>query len=403
MLYKIMIKRYKKLIFTTNIYMCIMEWKVVWREIMATIVLYRDKLNSIGESIRNNVSASNNLNSQLSSLKSTLQGINSSTYNLQDTIDNISSSTKTEKEKVKDLNKLSKKVDEFISVTVNRDNSAKEMIEKSKEDFYTKYSYLKPNCEKSTLEKISDGWDSVCDWCKKNKESIVSVIATIVVVAAIVIASAVTFGTAAVMATAAVGAIVGLGCQLASDLISAIITGDWDGSWQNYVGSAIGGAVGGIILLTGNTTLACTFDAGISSFLSGNISNLTGGEKKSSLAIMGDSVLGVGLTFGLGKIFGKPVEKTKKILSRNFSNNNAVRRLSGRGSYDATFKMVTTKLKHGKAGAFSWKTIRNGTVAQMTDAYMENIADGFIDSLNEFNQEKSYVKIDYSKFVDFQY
>ena len=77
--------------------------------------------------------------------------------------------------------------------------------------------------------------------------------------------------------------------------------------------------------------------------------------------------------------------------------------MSGRGSYDATFKMVTTKLKHGKAGAFSWKTIRNGTVAQMTDAYMENIADGFIDSLNEFNQEKSYVKIDYSKFVDFQY
>lgn len=128
MLYKIMIKRYKKLIFTTNIYMCIMERKVVWREILATIVLYRDKLNSIGESIRNNVSASNNLNSQLSSLKSTLQGINSSTYNLQDTIDNISSSTKTEKEKMKDLNKLSKKVDEFICVTVNHDNSAKEMI-----------------------------------------------------------------------------------------------------------------------------------------------------------------------------------------------------------------------------------------------------------------------------------
>ena len=34
----------------------------------------------------------------------------------------------TEKEKMKDLNKLSKKVDEFICVTVNRDNSAKEMI-----------------------------------------------------------------------------------------------------------------------------------------------------------------------------------------------------------------------------------------------------------------------------------
>ncbi len=403
MSYKIMIKRYKKLIFTTNIYMCIMERKVVWREILATIVLYRDKLNSIGESIRNNVSASNNLNSQLSSLKSTLQGINSSTYNLQDTINNISSSTKTEKEKMKDLNKLSKKVDEFICVTVNRDNSAKEMIEKSKKDFYTKYSYLKPNCEKITLEKISDGWDSVCDWCKKNKESIVSVIDTIVVVAAIVIASAVTFGTAAVMATAAVGALVGIGCQLASDAISAIVTRDWDGSWQDYVGSAVGGAVGGILLLSGNGTLACTVNAGISSFLSGHLSNLTGGEKKSSLEIMGDSVISAGLTFGLGKIFGKHVDQSKRKLSRLFSNNNAIRRLSGRGSYDASFKMVVRKLKNGNAKAFSWKTIRNGTVAQMTDSYMENITNGYIGAFNELNQEKAYVKIDYSKFVNFQY
>lgn len=223
------------------------------------------------------------------------------------------------------------------------------------------------------------------------------------VVAAIVIASAVTFGTAAVMATAAVGALVGIGCQLASDAISAIVTRDWDGSWQDYVGSAVGGAVGGILLLSGNGTLACTVNAGISSFLSGHLSNLTGGEKKSSLEIMGDSVISAGLTFGLGKIFGKHVDQSKRKLSRLFSNNNAIRRLSGRGSYDASFKMVVRKLKNGNAKAFSWKTIRNGTVAQMTDSYMENITNGYIDAFNELNQEKAYVKIDYSKFVNFQY
>ena len=118
---------------------------------------------------------------------------------------------------------------------------------------------------------------------------------------------------------------------------------------------------------------------------------------------MGNSVISAGLTVGLGKIFGKHIDQSKRKLSRLFSNNNAIRRLSGRGSYDASFKMVVTKLKNGNAKAFSWKTIRNGTVAQMTDSYMENITNGYIDAFNELNQEKAYVKIDYSKFVNFQY
>ena len=55
--------------------------------------------------------------------------------------------------KIRDLKKLNKKVDEFISVTVKKDNSVKEQIEKAKEEFYTKYSYLKPECEKMDWKK----------------------------------------------------------------------------------------------------------------------------------------------------------------------------------------------------------------------------------------------------------
>lgn len=66
---------------------------------MATIVLYKDKLNGVGGLINNIVTSSNNLNSQLGALKTTLQGVNSSTCNLQETVNNISSSTKTEGEK----------------------------------------------------------------------------------------------------------------------------------------------------------------------------------------------------------------------------------------------------------------------------------------------------------------
>ena len=73
---------------------------------MATITLYKDKLNGVGGLIDNIIKSSNSLDTQLGTLKSTLQGVSNSTYNLQDTVNNISSSSKTEKEKVSDLKKL---------------------------------------------------------------------------------------------------------------------------------------------------------------------------------------------------------------------------------------------------------------------------------------------------------
>lgn len=217
------------------------------------------------------------------------------------------------------------------------------------------------------------------------------------------VASVITFGAAAVIAAAAVGAIVGIGCQLASDLISFGVTGDWDASWQDYIGSALGGAVEGILMLTGNATLACTVNAGISSFMSGHLSNLTGGEYKSSLSIMGDSLFSAGFTFGLGKICEKPVDISKKWLSRKFSNVHTIRKLAGKGNYDASFRMVLTKLKNGTNKAFSWKTVRNGVVSGMTDSYLENFVNGLISGGTEKYHENIDVNIDYSKFTAFQY
>ena len=65
---------------------------------MATITLYKDKLNGVGGLIDNIIKSSNSLDTQLGTLKSTLQGVSNSTYNLQDTVNSISSSSKTEKE-----------------------------------------------------------------------------------------------------------------------------------------------------------------------------------------------------------------------------------------------------------------------------------------------------------------
>ena len=135
---------------------------------MATITLYKDKLNGVGGLIDNIIKSSNSLDTQLGTLKSTLQGVSSSTYNLQDTVNSISSSSKTEKEKVSDLKKLNKQVTEFITTTVKRDNSARDEINKSKKDFYAKYNYLKPDCEKNTIEKIVDKVEKAAERCAKH-------------------------------------------------------------------------------------------------------------------------------------------------------------------------------------------------------------------------------------------
>ena len=70
---------------------------------MATITLYKDKLNGVGSLLDDIIKSSNNLNAQLGTLKNTLQGVDSSTCNLQDTVDSISLSFKSEKDKIRDF------------------------------------------------------------------------------------------------------------------------------------------------------------------------------------------------------------------------------------------------------------------------------------------------------------
>ncbi|WP_370769051.1 polymorphic toxin type 15 domain-containing protein [Ruminococcus callidus] len=87
---------------------------------MATITLYKDKINGVGSLLDNIIKSSNNLNAQLGTLKSTLQGVDSSTCNLQDTVDSISSSSKSESDKVEDLKRLNNKLTAFIEMTARR-------------------------------------------------------------------------------------------------------------------------------------------------------------------------------------------------------------------------------------------------------------------------------------------
>lgn len=63
------------------------------------------------------------------------------------------------------------------------------------------------------------------------------------------------------------------------------------------------------------------------------------------------------------------------------------KRLSGINSYDASFKMVITKLKQGSIKKFHYKTIRNGVISGLSEGTLENIASGFLDGIKEWYDE----------------
>ena len=226
---------------------------------MATITLYKDKVNSVGGLLDNIIKSVDNLDVQLSTLKSTLQGVDSSTCNLQDTVDSISSSSRSQKEKIDDLRKLNSKLTDFIQTAKNRDSSARDEINKKKEDFYTRYSYLKPECEKSWLEKICDTVKKVGDWCAEHWK----LLATIALVAVSIVLLAT--GVGGIIAGACWGAILGAVIGGVSGGLESMANG---GSFlEGFEEGAFSGAVSGAIMggaMAGLGQLGMTLGKGIS-------------------------------------------------------------------------------------------------------------------------------------------
>lgn len=262
---------------------------------MSTISLYKDKLNSAGSLISNIISSLSGLDEQLDSLKTTLQGVDSSTCDMQATVDSISSSSKSEEEKIEDLQRLNNKLDEFVGTVSGRDSSAKSEINRAKDDFYTTYGYLKPDCEKSklqrTLEKISAAVDSVGDWCKKHWKLIVTVVIVAVAVAVLVLVP----GLGAILAGACWGAIFGAVIGGVSGGIMSVVKGGsfLDGFEKGAFDGAIGGAIGGAI--TGGLTAAL----GPASSMLGSIGRGAGiGALSSGTSNMCVTALDYGITHG---------------------------------------------------------------------------------------------------------
>ncbi len=239
-----------------------------------------DFRDGVGSLLDDMIKSSNNLNAQLGTLKNTLQGVDSSTCNLQDTVDSISSSSKSESDKVEDLKRLNNKLTAFIEMTARRDSSAESEINKAKEDFYTKYSYLKPECEKSRMEKIADGMKKACEWCKEHWK----LIATIVIVAVSIV----------VLLIPGVGPIIAGAC------------------WGAILGACIGGVSGGLDSMARGGSFLDGFEEGA---FSGAITGAITGAAFAGLGQLG-AALGKGIKCAstLGK-FVKGTASVTKVVS----------------------------------------------------------------------------------------
>ena len=209
---------------------------------MATIELYKDKINSMSNYIEQAKNAVSDFCVDLSALKSKILGINSSVCD--NVVSSISSSSQTQEQQIAGLEATQKQVNAFIDLTINRDNSAADAVSKAKDEFYKEYSYLKPECEKSGWEKFCDGLKKVGDWCKEHWKEIVLAIELIAAVACLFIPGLQGIGVG-ILLGALNGAITG---GLIGGITSLLSGGSFlEGFAQGALDGAImGGALGGV-------------------------------------------------------------------------------------------------------------------------------------------------------------
>lgn len=232
---------------------------------MATITIYAGKVNALPGLIKDLKSSVSDLKSDLSTLKKKVQAVDSAVCNLDDVISSITAAAQTEERRVDTLASFAEKCKDFIDDVVRADEAVADAVDEGKDDFYSRYYYLKPNSEKSGWEKFCDGVGKVCDWCKDHWKLIVT--AVIVIVAVVLICT----GIGGILGAMALGALIGAGTGGLMGGLSSLAAG---GSfWEGFENGAFSGAIMGMVTgaITGFGTVlgsSCKFAAtALGSFL----------------------------------------------------------------------------------------------------------------------------------------
>ena len=161
---------------------------------MATIALYAGKMNQMSSLLKDAKKSVSDYQSELFSLKSRTLNINRSVCDLDDVIGSVQASTQLQEQKMDSLETLSRNVENFIADVVRIDDDAAKAINQSKEEFYDKYNYLKPKCEKNLWEKICDGFAAAGEWCKEHWKLIITAVMVIASVAVIILSGGTALG-----------------------------------------------------------------------------------------------------------------------------------------------------------------------------------------------------------------
>lgn len=248
---------------------------------MATIAIYAGKTSLMPGMIGDAKKAVKNLKEEFSTLKKKAMAVSAGICNLEDVISSISAAVQTQEDKADALESFREKTEEFIEDAVQTDEAVAEKVNQNKDNFYDKYSYLKPDCEKSKWEKFCEGCKKVAEWCKENWESIVKIVVAVVIIVALGIASVLTGGVLAV-----------------------ILAGAF---WGALAGGLISGIMGGIMSMMNGGSFLEGFADGL---LSGAISGAITGAAFAGLGVAGQAL---GKVVSCASKLGKAIKVVSKV------------------------------------------------------------------------------------------
>ncbi|MBE5880143.1 MAG: hypothetical protein E7288_09255 [Lachnospiraceae bacterium] len=203
---------------------------------MATIALNYSPIGQMSgffEQIKTSIS---NYQSEILTIQNMSSAVDSTIYNLDDVISEVQTSTTLQDDKTAYIGTLDTQMQTFVDNAVSRDQQAAEEINASKDDFYERYEYLKPDIEKT-------GWEKFCEWSAENWKFWATVVLVVVAVVIIIVCTAATGG--AFLAAIAPYSLVLLG--IAKGILIGALVGGVSGAVFGVVGWLAGGCKGSIL------------------------------------------------------------------------------------------------------------------------------------------------------------